>query len=141
MSKKILLIEDEVFIKELYQRVLSQAGFIVLSATDGQAGLELIRAESKSKQKPDLILLDIMLPKINGIEVLKRLKNDDITKDIPIILLTNLGQENIIKEAFKIGVQGYMIKIHLTPYQVVSHIKEFLENPKLILDPEQLSHF
>ena len=126
--KKILLVEDELFIRELYQRVLQQANFIVMTAVDGAEGLTL------AQEKPDLILLDIMLPKINGIEVLKKLKEDPSLKDIPVVLITNLGEESIINEAFKIGAQGYIMKMRLTPYEIVNRVKEFLENPKHRMD-------
>lgn len=123
-KKRILLVEDELFIRELYERTLSQAGFIISTAVDGLEALEL------SKNKPDLILLDIMLPKMHGIDVLKRLKADVNTKNIPVVLITNLGQESIIKEAFSIGAQGYIMKMRLSPYEIVEKVKEFLQNPE-----------
>lgn len=125
---KILLIEDELFVRELYERVLKQAGLEVTSAFDGQAGFEL------ASNMPDLILLDIMLPKLNGIDVLRKLKADDKLKNIPVILLTNLGQESVIKEAIKIGAQGYLMKIRVTPYEIVDQVKSFLKDPTKTLD-------
>lgn len=138
MNKKIILVEDELFVRELYERVLKQAGFDTFGASDGQAGLELIQRESRSDHKPDLILLDIMMPKLNGIDVLKELKIDDSTKDVPVILLTNLGQGNVIREAFKLGAKGYLMKIRVTPYQMVEHVKDFIDNPNLQMNPDQL---
>ncbi|MBI4040074.1 response regulator [Candidatus Daviesbacteria bacterium] len=132
-QKKILLIEDDLFIRELYERTLGRAGYQVITAPDGEAGL------TQAKDKPDIILLDIMLPKINGINVLKKLKIDSDTKDIPVVLLTNLGQESIVKEAFKIGASGYLMKMHLTPYEVVSHVKDFFENPNYKMDVSNLN--
>ena len=121
---RILLVEDELFIRELYERTLSQSGFIISTAVDGLEALEL------AKNKPDLILLDIMLPKMHGIDVLKRLKADQNTKDIPVVLITNLGQESVITEAFSIGAQGYIMKMRLSPYEIVDKVKEFLQNPQ-----------
>lgn len=128
---KILLVEDELFVRELYERVLRQAGFEISSAVDGEEGLKL------AQERPDLILLDIMLPKMNGINVLKSLKADEKTKSIPVLLLTNLGQESVIKEALRIGAKGYMMKMRLTPYEIVGHVKDFLQNPDHKIGPDQ----
>jgi len=119
MTKKILLVEDELFVRELYERVLSQAGFKVVTAIDGAAGL------NSAQDRPDLILLDIMLPKIDGITVLRKLKQDKTIKGIPVILLTNLGQESVVEEAFKIGAQDYLLKIKLAPYELVETVEGF----------------
>lgn len=131
---KILLVEDELYVRELYERVLSQNGFEVLPAADGVAGLEL------AGNHPDLILLDIMMPGMNGIQVLQKLKENSATKNIPVVLLTNLGQQSVIQEALKIGASGYFIKVRLTPYQLVGHVKEFLQNPLLRIEPNP-AHF
>lgn len=131
--KKVLLIEDEYFIVELYQRILQNAGIGVIQATDGEEGVKL------AQNRPDLILLDIMLPKLNGIGVLKKLKASAQTSDIPVVLLTNLGQAAIIKTAFKIGAQGYLLKVSLTPEELVSKVKEFLGDPLLQMDINSLN--
>ncbi len=128
-KKKILLVEDELFIRELYERALSQAGYDVITAVDGQQALEV------AKKDLDLILLDIMLPKIHGIDVLKQLKKSDETKRIPVVMITNLGQESVINDAFKIGAQGYLIKMRLTPYEILNKVEEFLSNPNHKMDP------
>lgn len=120
-GKKILIIEDDLFIRELYERTLAQSGFEVVGAADGAEGLTLAK-----DKKPDLILLDIMLPKVHGIDVLKKLKAESQTKKIPVIILTNLGQENIVNQAFKIGAVSYLIKMHVSPYEIVNHVKNFL---------------
>ena len=135
MSKKkhtILLIEDDLFIWELYEHVFLKAGFAVLVAADGIAGLEL------AYKKPDLILLDIMMPRLNGIEVLKKLKRDKKTKAIPIVLLTNLGQESIIKEALRIGAHDYIMKMRFTPYEIVNRVKDYFAHPNRKLDYQTL---
>ncbi|MBI2021859.1 response regulator [Candidatus Daviesbacteria bacterium] len=129
-TKQILLVEDELFIRELYERTLSQSGFTIITAVDGLEALEL------AKKKPDLILLDIMLPKVHGLDVLKKLKSDNETKNIPVVLITNLGQESIIKEAFNMGAQGYLMKSRVTPYEILEQVKNFLVNPSLKMDFE-----
>lgn len=127
-TSTVLLIEDDVFISDLYKRILLQSGINVLTALNGADGINL------AQQKPDLILLDIMMPKMHGIDVLKSLKADPVTKDIPIILLTNLGNERIIKQAFDMGVQGYFLKLKISPYDLVEQVKEFINNPDKKMD-------
>lgn len=122
MPKKILIIEDDFFIRELYQRQLQKEQYEVVSASDGAEGL--VQA---TQQKPDLILLDIMLPRLNGLDLLRTIKSKPETKDIPVILLTNLGQDSVIKEGFSLGAEGYLIKSAYTPSQIINEIKSFLE--------------
>src|SRR3989344_3818439 len=120
-AKTVLIVEDDFFILDMYRLLFMKKGYEVLTATDGQAGLDMA-----NNNKVDVILLDIMLPKMNGIEVLRTLRQPDSqTKDIPVFLLSNLGQEDIIKEAFKIGAQGYMLKANLLPQQVVGQVEDF----------------
>ncbi len=120
-SKKILLVEDEDFIRELYTRQLAKAGFSVKSAPDGQAGLAALKAEQF-----DLLLLDIMLPGINGLQLLREFKTHNPTSPMITIMLTNLGQEAVIKEGFELGAQAYLIKASYTPDQVVNEVKNAL---------------
>lgn len=126
--KKILLVEDDLFIRELYEFILKKEGLEVTCALDGQQAKEL------AAQKPDLILLDIMLPRLNGLEVLKDLKNNPQTQSIPIVLLTNLGDRDIITQAFDSGASGYIMKVRLSPTNLPLKIKPFLENPNLKMD-------
>lgn len=128
MNKQILLVEDEFYIRDLYRMILESAGFKVSLAEDGEEGYKL------AQNLPDLILLDIMIPKLNGIMLLKKIKKDEKTKNIPIVLLTNLGQESIIKTAFEAGASGYFLKALLNPKEIVSQISRFLENPNLKMD-------
>ena len=121
MAKKILIIEDDYFIRELYERQLKKREYDVVSAADGAEGL--VKAAEES---PNLILLDIMLPKLNGLDLLGTLKAKPETKDIPVVLLTNLGQESVIKEGFKLGAKGYLIKSAYTPEQIISEVESFL---------------
>src|SRR3989338_3355328 len=124
-AKKILLVEDEDFIRELYVRQLSKAGFEVKSAADGQTGLETLKNESF-----DLLLLDIMLPGMNGLQLLREFKTQNPASTMITILLTNLGQEAVIKEGFELGAQAYLIKASYTPDQVVNEVKNALQNPQ-----------
>jgi len=121
IPKKILLVEDEDFIRELYTRQLIKAGFTVKSAVDGQTGLEALKNETF-----DLLLLDIMLPGINGLQLLREFKTQNPNSQMITILLTNLGQEAVIKEGFELGAQAYLIKASYTPDQVVSEVKNAL---------------
>lgn len=120
-TKKILLVEDEDFIRDLYVRQLTKAGFLVKSAVDGQTGLDMLRAETF-----DLLLLDIMLPGINGLQLLREFKTQNPNSPMITILLTNLGQEAVIKEGFELGAQAYLIKASYTPDQVVNEVKNAL---------------
>ena len=121
VHKKILLVEDEDFIRELYTRQLTKAGFSVKSAVNGQIGLETLKNETF-----DLLLLDIMLPGMNGLQLLREFKTQNPTSTMITILLTNLGQEAVIKEGFELGAQAYLIKASYTPDQVVNEVKNAL---------------
>ncbi len=121
-KKKILIIEDDFFVRDLYDRELSREGFEIETTVDGPGGL-LKAVEGKY----DLILLDIMLPKMSGLDVLKTLKEKDETKDIPVVLLTNLGQDSVIREGFSLGAAGYLIKAAYTPTQIIEEVKKFLK--------------
>ncbi|MDP2671342.1 MAG: response regulator [bacterium] len=130
MSRKILLIEDDVFVKDIYMRELVKGGYDVIPAEDGQLGID--KAES---EKPELILLDIMLPKKTGIDVLKEIRTEgSAAKDIPVYLLTNLGQGSIIKQALEIGAQGYLLKARVLPSQVLEAVNEFFEKGPMKVD-------
>jgi len=123
MSKKILIIDDDLYIRELYEEVLKNAGFEVSSAVDGQEGLEKIKMGGF-----DLILLDVMMPKLDGLGLLAKLSQQPPkVKNGPIILLTNLSHDPVIKEALQKGAKTYLIKADLTPDQLVEKVKLFLK--------------
>lgn len=117
----LLLVEDDTFLAGMYVTKLSMEGFTVELSTDGKVGLE--RAK---KILPDLILLDILLPKMNGFDVLKALKADSSTANIPVILLTNLGQKSDVIQGLDLGATDYLIKAHFMPSEVVAKIKDVL---------------
>ena len=121
MAKKILLIEDEDFIRDLYKRQIDLAGYQTDAVGDGKEGLELL-----SQNVYDLVLLDIMLPGINGLQVLKAIKQDEKIKHLPVVLLTNLGQESVVKEGFALGAKEHIIKASVTPDQIVEKVKALL---------------
>lgn len=119
---RILVVEDDQFLRELYDELLREEGYEVDLAVDGQEGLDKSAAGGY-----DLVLLDIMLPKIDGLEVLRKLKEKSPQKaNGPIVLLTNLGQDSIIKEGFSLGAAGYLIKSAMNPDQVLAEVKVFL---------------
>jgi len=121
MAKKklILLVEDDEFLAELYATKLNLEGFTVALATDGEKGLKMIKDKI-----PDLILLDIILPKMDGFEILKNIKADKSLKKVPVILLTNLSQKDEIKKGLDLGANDYLIKAHFMPSEVVKKIKQ-----------------
>ena len=120
-KKKVLIVEDDKMIIDMYSLKLSQEGFNVLQAEDGKTGWE--QAQS---QQPAIILLDIILPEMDGFTVLKNLKENDVTKDIPVILLTNLGQDGDVKKGLELGAKDYLIKANYTPQQVVDKVKSMI---------------
>lgn len=119
--RKILIAEDDFFIRDIYSKVFSLSGYEVQVAVDGVDALEKIKA-----QPFDMVLLDIMMPRMTGIDVLKNVRSlDTPTKSIPIFIITNLGQQNVIEEAFKLGMDGYILKSQVTPQQIVDEINSF----------------
>ncbi len=121
MPKKILFVEDEAALQKTLGDVLDQEGYKVISALDGEAGLKMAQTEN-----PDLILLDLVLPKRHGFEVLKMLKGDEKTKNIPIIVLTNLESMGDVERALELGATTYLVKASYTLEEVVTKIKKAL---------------
>lgn len=121
MAKKILIIEDEQDIRELYAEVLRDEGYEVHEAWDGEIG-----SVEASSGKYQLILLDIMLPKRDGLQILKDLKAKPELSKIPVILLTNLSTDTVIKEGFSLGATSYVIKSEMTPDQIVAEVQKVL---------------
>ena len=120
--KTILFIEDESALQKTLGEILSQEGYEVISALDGEVGLRLAKVK-----KPDLILLDLILPKINGFEVLRKLKQEPETKNTPVIALTNLEGIEDVKGAIELGAQTYLVKTQYALEEVVEKIKKALE--------------
>ncbi len=120
-KQKILLVEDDTYTRDIYREILEEAGFEVSVAVDGQEGLTKLKEGNYS-----LVLLDVMMPKMDGISVLKALKEDKSPKNGRIILLTNLGHDSVIKEAVSLGASDFMVKSDLNPDQLVEKVKSFL---------------
>jgi len=119
--KKILLIEDDTFLSGMYIAKMTLENLDVLLANDGQEGIELAK-----KYKPDLILLDLILPKIDGYTVLKTIRQNTALKSTPVVLLTNLSQKENINKAMKYGIEDYLIKAHFMPSEVIEKVKTIL---------------
>ena len=121
--KRILLIEDDLYIRDIYSRIFTNAGYSVEVAVDGEEGI----AKTKD-QAYDLVLLDIMLPKVTGIDVLKNFRQPSSTmRNTPVFLITNLGQDDIIKEAFDLGADGYLLKAQFKPQDIVEQIGAYFK--------------
>lgn len=121
MSKAVLLVEDNDFIRNMYQLKLAKADFEVIEAVDGAMALSKIK-----EHQPDVVLLDLMMPNVSGIEVLKELKKQGITPKLPVVVLTNVMDQQTIDEAKNLGARDYIVKTDLTPSQVLDKIKPFL---------------
>jgi len=122
-GEKIILVEDDLFLHELYSDTLISAGYTVVSAKDGEEGLKIIKANTDAK----LILLDLMLPKLNGIDVLKEIKKDPNTKNLSVIVLTNLNEEAIIQDALKLGANAYLVKVDYTRQQIIDMVGQYID--------------
>ncbi|HZE87318.1 MAG TPA: response regulator [Methylomirabilota bacterium] len=120
---KILLVEDDLFLRDIYVEILQKDGFTVITADDGEAGVALGQNHPDAK----IMLLDIMLPKMHGIDVLKQLKANPATQKIPVVMLTNLTEEHVIQEALHSGAAGFLVKVRYTPPEVVTKVKEFIK--------------
>jgi len=117
----VLLVEDDEFLANIYKTKFEMEGFKVSIADNGESGL----ADAK-KKAPDVILLDILLPKMDGFAVLEKLKGDAELKKIPVILLTNLGQKEDVDKGLKLGASDYLIKAHFMPAETVEKVKKVL---------------
>lgn len=121
-TKKVLIVEDDEFLRSLNAKRLEAEGFKVAVAVDGQSAIDLI-----PKEMPDLIFLDLLLPGVDGFEVLKKIKADDKTKAIPVIVFSNLGQKEDIEKAHNLGATDFLVKANFTLDDVVAKIKEILK--------------
>ena len=122
MAKKILVIEDDKFLRELISQKLLQEGYDVAEVVDGEKGLQALE-----KEKPDLVLLDLILPGIDGFEVLAKMKGAPETANIPVVILSNLGQKDDIEKGLKMGAVDYLIKAHFTPAEIIEKIRVVLK--------------
>lgn len=119
MQNKVLSIEDDAFLSSLVSGKLIENGLSVVTAATGKDGIEKSKTE-----KPNVILLDLMLPDMGGFDILKAIKADPATKDIPVIILSNLGGREEIEESVKLGADGYLIKSNVLPQEVADMVNE-----------------
>ena len=118
---KILMIEEDRFLRKIYKNKLTQTGFEFLEATNGEEGLNKVISE-----KPDLVLLDLILPKKSGFDVLIEMQRRKEIKDIPVVILSNLAQETDIQRGFDLGAKDYLVKPNISLSEVVGRVKECL---------------
>ncbi len=118
---KILITEDDSLMSRMYQKIFTFEGYEVVIAADGEEGLEKARTE-----KPTMILLDVMMPKLNGLQVLEKLKMDPELKSIPVIMLTNLAGQQDAEAAMSKGAVKYIVKSEYEPKQIVTMVKDIL---------------
>lgn len=121
MPQKILVIEDDKFLRQLVTKKLSEKDFNIVGAVDGEDGLE------KAEEEPDLILLDLILPGMDGFEVLSELKEDPELSSIPVIILSNLGQKDEIEKGLQLGAEDYLVKAHFTLGEIVEKIEKVVD--------------
>lgn len=119
---KIAIIEDDPTISQMYRMKFESDGFEVRLAANGQIGVEVVE-----KFQPDIILLDLQMPEMNGTEALRYIRYKDWGKTIPVIVLTNLGEEEAPREIKELGVHSYIVKANLTPRQVVEQVKSAIK--------------
>lgn len=122
----ILLVEDDSFISGMYFTKLSGLGWQVEVVEDGEAAWQRLQQDPL----PDLVLLDVVLPKKDGFEILEHLRRDERMRTLPVILLTNLGQKPDVERGIKLGADDYIIKAHFTPSEVVDKITKLLGSKK-----------
>ena len=123
--KKILLVEDDSFIIDIYITKLKEVGFSVQSAVNGEDAIVKIK-----QSRPDLVLLDIVLPQVTGFEFLQEIKSMPELKNVPVIVLSNLGQKKEVEKGLSLGAAKYLIKAHYTPTEVVEEIRTVLNKNK-----------
>lgn len=126
---RILLIDDEQAILEVFTQTLQTAQFNVITAVNGKDGFEKAKLE-----KPDAILLDQILPDMNGNQILQMLKSDPITQKIPVAILSNYNQDSMMQQALSLGANDYMLKYQITPQELVVKVKNMLPNGPVLLD-------
>jgi DNA-binding response OmpR family regulator len=119
-KKTILLVEDDTFLVNMYKAKFENNGFNVIVAGDGEQGLNLALTS-----KIDVIILDLMLPKLSGLDLLTRLRKEEVGKDMPVIVLSNLSEEKEAKSLYDLGVKDFLVKANLTPTQLVEKIQEY----------------
>ena len=119
---KIVIVEDDKFLRELITQKVQKEGYQVVEATNGEEGVAKTKAE-----KPDLVVLDLILPGIDGFEVLRQIKEDSETSGIPVVILSNLGQKDDVEKGLAAGAEDYLIKAHFKPSEIIEKVKKVLK--------------
>ncbi len=119
-KKKILIVEDDKFLIKAYEIKFKKEGFDIMLAGDGLGGLEM------AKNNPDMVILDLMLPKLNGFEFLEKIKKDEKLKNIPVVVLSNLGQKTDMDKVMALGAVDYLIKTEYSLEEVIKRVKKYL---------------
>jgi len=123
--RKILIVEDEIPLLDSYAELVEMAGYIAVKASDGYQGLDIL---ANNLDQIDLVLLDLMMPGVDGLEVLKTIKNNEEKYGkMPIVILTNMTSESVVKEAFNLGATSYLVKIDLDYEGLVKELKKFFD--------------
>jgi DNA-binding response OmpR family regulator len=125
LKETILMIEDELGFRRIYSSVFKNAGYEVLEAEDGEKGLQMV-----IEHQPNVVLLDLMLPKMNGFDVLKEMRESELVKHIPVIIFSVIGEESLIEKGLSLGATDYTIKGFYTAQQILSKIQAVLLNKK-----------
>lgn len=125
MPKTILIVEDDKFLRELIARKLLDEGYEVSEAVDGNEGIKKVK-----ETKPNLVLLDLILPGIDGFAVLSQMKDDPVLASIPVIILSNLGQKEDVEKGLKLGAVDYLIKAHFAPDEIIEKIEKVFDKTK-----------
>ncbi len=123
-TKSILIVEDDKFIREMMVREIKRAGYQILEAMTGESGLEIAKT-----QHVDLILLDLILPGISGFDVMGELRKSDLTKSIPVIVLSNYVEQESTKRSKELGAHAYLVKAQLNPSEIIEYINRFFNDP------------
>ena len=121
-NTKILIVDDDPFILDMYVIKFKEQGFQIDTATDGKMALEKIQTDN-----PDIVLLDVVMPKMDGFDVIKKIQENKIPRTFKILFLTNFGQKEDVERGMQLGADGYIIKAHFTPSEVVAKVKEVLK--------------
>lgn len=120
---KVLIVEDEMQIAQLYEHVLSKAGMMAKIALDGKTALEVL-----TKENFDIVFIDVMMPGMNGIDLLKNIRMQKINPEMAVYFLTNIEQEAVLQQGFSLGIQGYLVKAQLAPQQLLEIVKNNTKN-------------
>lgn len=126
-KKIILIVEDDIFLLKIYQAKFEKEGIEVWTARDGKEALSFLAKENNAKEKPSLVILDLMLPLVSGFDVLEAMRKDEKWKNVPVVILTNLGQPQDREHGKKLGVVDYIVKTDARIGDVVEEVKKYLK--------------